>query len=131
MGLTPWSCGIRDANEIWHIHNAENRKNDVFFHQIIEGMLEKEATYLEWIRQRRFSGINEVEAICRDDLDTGETRHLRKMDREEDDGKLDDDIYKKKLARDAFFDKYYVVASDERSLEIDEEREPVLDNERS
>jgi len=126
-----WQKDI-EAVEDWHRKNAENRENDVLFHQIIEGMLEKEATYLEWIHQRRFSGINQVEAICRDDLDTGETRDLRNMDREEDDGILDDDIYEKKLGQDAsLFDKYYLVASDERNQEIDEEREPELDNERS
>jgi hypothetical protein len=128
-----------EAVEDWHIHNAENRENDVLFHEIIEGMLEKEATYLEWIHQRRFSGINQVEGICRDDLDTDETRDLLNMDREEDDSILDEDIYETKWDQDASsFDKYYVVAREERNQKIskqlrfaDEEREPQLDDERS
>jgi hypothetical protein len=111
----------------------------VLFHEIIEGMLEKEATYLEWIHQRRFSGINQVEGICRDDLDTDETRDLLNMDREEDDSILDEDIYETKWDQDASsFDKYYVVAREERNQKIskqlrfaDEEREPQLDDERS
>ena len=47
----------KDANAVveWHIHHAESRENDVLFHEIIDGMLEMEAPYLEWKHERSFS----------------------------------------------------------------------------
>lgn len=42
-----------DAAEDWHVHNAESRENEILFHDIVEGMLEKQAIYLEWVLERR------------------------------------------------------------------------------
>mmetsp|Transcript_6695 Transcript_6695/g.16341 ORF Transcript_6695/g.16341 Transcript_6695/m.16341 type:complete len:309 (+) Transcript_6695:133-1059(+) len=106
-----WKRDI-EAAEDWHIHNAENRESNILFHEIIEGMLEKQSIYLEWVMERRQPSINAA-------------KKAKKRD------KLDDvldaiDTYEKLV--DTSFDKFYV---NKREGWGDEEREPSINYRRS
>ena len=39
--------------ENWHVHNEDNRRNAVIFHEVIEGLLEEEDVYLGWNLEQR------------------------------------------------------------------------------
>jgi hypothetical protein len=119
-----------EALEDWHIHHSENHENDVLFHEIVEGLLEKEALYLEWIHQRRKPRFEKAEVNRKNTLRGEETRDQRNTQREEDDDSVDD-IYGKRWGKgSASFDKYYVQSREEYEGQEPEGREPTLENER-
>eukprot|EP00531_Pseudo-nitzschia_arenysensis_P019040 CAMPEP_0116143240 /NCGR_PEP_ID=MMETSP0329-20121206/15343_1 /TAXON_ID=697910 /ORGANISM="Pseudo-nitzschia arenysensis, Strain B593" /LENGTH=317 /DNA_ID=CAMNT_0003638543 /DNA_START=8 /DNA_END=961 /DNA_ORIENTATION=+ len=108
-----------EAAEDWHIHNAEDRENNILFHEIIEGMLEKQSLYLEWVLRRR-----------QPDIDAA--KKYKKRD------KIDDvleaiDIYENLV--NTSFDKFYIDRREDEEKKFpakqsswsDEEREPVVE----
>lgn len=103
-----------EAVEDWHLHNAESRENDILFHEIMEGVLEKQALYLDWVHQRRNPRVDQSMKNRRDNLDGEEARDHPNT--EKDRGGDYEDVYRDQWGRDdSSFDNYYIVARDEDS----------------
>ena len=123
-----------DAVEDWHIHNAESRENDVLFHEIMEGILEKEALYLEWVQKRRLVRMkNERNSYQRGSIGR-KSRNYRSMasndDRDDhelvDLVDLDVETAKNYGRYTASFDKFYLDAREVLRQER-ERREPIFE----
>jgi len=150
-----------EAVEDWHMHQTdESRENDILFHEIIDGVLEKEAIYLEWVHQRRSRPtLERIEPPNHWDNNSDTNTNDHNETRDDDSGSdndvdNDNDIYHDDDAKennwdrdDYSCDKYYLVAREEQNQEVskytrskeessvmdwwdDDEREPELDSER-
>jgi hypothetical protein len=66
LNLTYPGCR-KDIKQVkdWHIANADNRKNTVIFHEVIEGMLDQQQIYLGWDHgqvQNPFPDVDKIDA---------------------------------------------------------------------
>jgi len=134
-----------EAVEDWHIHNEDNGDNDVLFHEIIEGMLEKEDLYLEWILERKHRQDKDEQPL------ENNSNSVEYRDHNNDIDARSDDVQQDEFEADvSSFDKYYVVGREDqhqkqgrhKTLDLglrsngslldwdEEEREPEFDGER-
>jgi hypothetical protein len=66
--------------EDWHIANADNRKNNVIFHEVIEVMLDQQQLYLGWDHEQILNPFPDVDKI---DAQINHYRHSRVVTKEE------------------------------------------------
>lgn len=130
-----WEKDLEQVED-WHIHNTDNRENTIFFHEVIEGMLDQQYIYLSWDHeqiQNPFPDIDKIEAQIVHYRGSDDTKvvgqikpSVNKSEKKNTDKIMDE---KNKISENRSHIKYNRSSSKPNSNE--ERREPETENNRS